>query len=162
MDDYDDRDIGFDITAISDPTNPYGVRSGQRDYEIFNEGSVATRAVNHPGVPIWYGGEVLEQSIGLNTTNNVPVGFSTLQQLQDWINGGRPGAPTNGRRSILVTAPAGLSADSSSFETVKQTGVRNLPQGISGFRTTGCMVVGKPHRENFCPVYTGANWIHLQ
>jgi hypothetical protein len=107
MDDYDDRDIGFDITAISDPTNPYGVRSGQRDYEIFNEGSVATRAVNHPGVPIWYGGEVLEQSIGLNTTNNVPVGFSTLQQLQDWINGGRPGAPTNGRRSILVTGASG-------------------------------------------------------
>ena len=129
VDDFDDRDIGFDITSVSDSSHPYGVRSGTRSYEIYGSDNRPELSVQHLWAPFWHGGSSENQSIGFETVNGTPVGFITTQEVQNWINDGRSGAPATDRREIAITAPSGLAAGTAAFVNQQLIGTRNVAVG---------------------------------
>ncbi|MFM8478283.1 MAG: beta strand repeat-containing protein, partial [Planctomycetaceae bacterium] len=83
VDDYDDRGIGFSLAAISDSGNPYGVRNGFREYELFDTQQSA-RQVSHPGRPIWYGGSLQDGFVEGSTPVTAPAGL--LAEMAEFKN----------------------------------------------------------------------------
>ncbi|MFM8477211.1 MAG: hypothetical protein ACKOEO_15630, partial [Planctomycetaceae bacterium] len=127
-DDFDNSVVSWQVEAVSSSANPYGLRDGQRQYEIFDGRLISgaagqDRSVQHPGVPIWYGSTNQQTGVdvqGLTTvspqgyladsalvtegeifhvTKDVPVGLERLRNVFNW------NSPAYDQLGIMVFAP---------------------------------------------------------